>query len=591
MKSFLWIVFISILIGTGASHASETALADLQKLFEDERTYYYNENPGTGPRGKVPPLAYKWSGVSAGDRARRIENLFAFQARLQDIRRDQLDETAQLNYDMFDYMINNAIIAHKYRTWRMPFYSDSGFHTYLDRSWQQISFKTKDDYLAYIARLNDLPRFFDEHIDNMRVGIQEGFVSPRIVLDGLLPTFSAPVVEKAEESGFYGPFKSVNPDLSPQNQLEIIALGTKAILESAIPAYKILYDFMRGEYYQEARSSIGISQVPGGRDYYTAMVRYYTTLDITADEVHALGLQEVKRIRAEMEAIIEGLGFEGSFQDFLTFLRTDPQFYATSDKELLMVASYLAKKADGKLPALFGHLPRQPYGVEAVPASLAPNYTTGRYVDAPLNAPRGGYYWVNTYALDKRPLYTLPSLTLHEAAPGHHLQGALSKELENVPEFRLSLYPHAFGEGWGLYSEKLGIEMGMYETAYEDFGRLTYEMWRALRLVVDTGMHMKGWSRERAMKLMQENSALSTHNIRTEIDRYIAWPGQALAYKMGELKILELRKRAKATLGANFDIRAFHDRVLSAGGVPLTILEQRVISWMESEQQKRDTEK
>ena len=297
---------------------------------------------------------------------------------------------------------------------------------------------------------------------------------------------------------------------------------------------------------------------------------------MTPERVHEVGLGEVKRIRAEMDAIIAQVGFKGTFPEFLAFLRTDPQFYARSPQELLKEASYIAKQVDGMLPAYFGKLPRLPYSVQPVPAEIAPNYTTGRYSPPPIGGTKGGEYWVNTYALDKRPLYVLAALTLHEAVPGHHLQGALARELENVPAFRLDLYPHAFGEGWGLYSEKLGKEMGLYKTPYEEFGRLTYEMWRACRLVVDTGMHAKNWTRQQALDYLGENTALSLHEVRTEIDRYIAWPGQALAYKMGELKILELRERARQALGEKFDIRAFHDAALANGGVPLPILEKQI---------------
>ena len=586
-RSLPWLLAgILMLTGlAGVSFAAEEQDA-LYSLFAQERAFHYKEIPGTGPRGTPRPRAYRLDSVTPETRKRRQARLQDFKLTLQRIDRSRLAEADQLNYDMFAYMLDRDLLQYRLRTWRIPYYSDSGFHTYLPRMWQTIRFQTSEDYRAYIARLKDIPRFFKEHMDNMRVGIREGFVSPRIVLDGLLPTFSAHSVEKAEKSDFYTPFSVMEGDLTDAEKAEIKAAGVKAIMESVVPAYRALDHFIRTEYYPATRNTIGISQVPGGRAYYDAMVRYYTTLDITAAEVHTLGLEEVARIRTEMQAIIKKTGFKGSFKDFLKFLRTDPRFYATTPKQLLMHASYIAKKIDGRMPSLFGKMPRQPYGVEAVPASIAPNYTTGRYVGAALDAPRGGYYWVNTYALDKRPLYSLPALTLHEAVPGHHHQAALSRELENVPEFRLGLYPHAFGEGWGLYSEKLGVEMGIYETPYEDFGRLTYEMWRACRLVIDTGIHTMGWTRSRAIQLMEENSALSTHNIRTEVDRYISWPGQALAYKMGELKILELRKKAKQALGGRFDIRAFHDRLLSAGGVPLKILEQRIDIWIEQTQLK-----
>lgn len=569
-----------VFCGAAAVQGQDEASEALNSLFADERAFHYAEYPGTGPRGKPRPVAQRMMDVSPEAHKRRADKYSEFLVRLEAIDKAELSEEERLNHDMFRFMVESDLTENRHRTWRMPFYSDSGFHTWPTRRWQSITFRKTGDYKAYIASLADMPRYLDDNIANLRTALEDGFTMPKVVLNGLMPSFRAIITEKAEDSSFYGPFKGEMPGLDASVADALRGRARDVIEKDVMPAYARLADFMENEYFPAARGSIGISEVPGGKAYYEDMVRYYTTVDISPDEVHQIGLEEVARIRAAMEAIIEELGFDGSFADFLTFLRTDPQFYAKTDKELLMVASYLAKKADGKLPALFGKLPRQPYGVEPVPAALAPNYTTGRYSGAPLDAPRGGEYWVNTYALDKRPLYTLPALTLHEAVPGHHLQIALSKELEDVPEFRLGLYPHAFGEGWGLYSERLGEEMGLYSTPYERFGRLTYEMWRACRLVIDTGIHAKGWSRDQAIRLLTENSALSEHNIRTEVDRYISWPGQALAYKMGELKLVELREKATSELGEQFDVRAFHDRVLSEGGIPLYILEARINAWI-----------
>ena len=322
--------------------------------------------------------------------------------------------------------------------------------------------------------------------------------------------------------------------------------------------------------------SIAATDLPDGEAYYDQRVKFFTTLDITADEVHEIGLAEVARIRADMEALLKEINWRGSFDDFLGFLRSDGEFYARSPRDLLEKASYLSKKADGKLPQFFGKLPRLPYTVEPVPDHMAPKYTSGRYVGPPQNSTRPGIYWVNTYALESRPLYNLAALTLHEAVPGHHFQNALAREQGEQPNFRRFSYLSAFGEGWGLYCEFLGIEMDMYETPYDHFGRMTYEMWRAVRLVVDTGMHAKGWTRQQTLDYLAENTALPLHEIKTETDRYISWPGQALAYKMGEIKIRELRTKAEEALGRSFDIRAFHDAVLEGGSVPLPILEQQI---------------
>ncbi len=347
------------------------------------------------------------------------------------------------------------------------------------------------------------------------------------------------------------------------------------------PAYKKLLMFLETEYAPAARTAVGIGTSEAGRAYYQALVKYFTTLDLTPDEVHELGLSEVKRIRGEMDVVIRQSGFEGSFAEFLAFLRTDKQFYAKTAEDLLKEAAWIAKRVDGQMPKYFGKLARLSYGVMAVPDEIAANYTTGRYWSGNPEQGLAGNYVVNTYDLSQRPLYNLPALTLHEGVPGHHHQISLAQEMQDVPEFRRSLYPGAFGEGWGLYSEKLGVEMGIYRTPYENFGRLTYEMWRACRLVVDTGMHWKGWTRAQAEACFLENSALSPHNIRTEVERYISWPGQALSYKIGELKILELRGRAEKRLGSDFDIRKFHDEVLGVGGIPLSILEARIDAWID----------
>jgi uncharacterized protein (DUF885 family) len=354
------------------------------------------------------------------------------------------------------------------------------------------------------------------------------------------------------------------------------AAGREAIAGAVVPAYRALLEFFTKEYLPGARATIGASELPDGRRYYAWLVRRYTTLDVTPEDVHAIGEREVSRIRGEMDGVIRDVAFQGRFADFLELLRTDPRFYAKTPEELLEKASRIAKRIDGALPSLFKRLPRQPYGVEPVPPDLAPKYTGGRYVGAPLDGTRAGTYWVNTYALETRPLYTLEALTLHEAVPGHHLQIALAKELEGLPAFRRYGYVNAFGEGWGLYSEHLGLEAGFYTDPYSNFGRLTYEMWRACRLVVDTGIHAMGWTRPQAIDYMAANTALSLHEITTEVDRYISWPGQALAYKMGELKIRELRAKAEEALGSRFDVRAFHDAVLANGSVPLGVLEEQI---------------
>jgi uncharacterized protein (DUF885 family) len=404
-----------------------------------------------------------------------------------------------------------------------------------------------------------------------------------VALAGYEATIRPHVVADPEQSAFWKPFTAFPSGVPASEHERLRAAGREAIREAVVPAYRSLLEFFTREYLPGARGTIGASELPDGRAYYAWLVKDYTTLDTTPEAVHRIGLGEVERIRREMDEVVRKTGFHGSFAEFLEFLRTDPRFYAKTPEELLKQAAWIAKRMDGKLPSLFGRLPRQPYGVEPVPDDLAPKYTGGRYVGAPLDGRRAGTYWVNTYALENRPLYTLESLTLHEAVPGHHLQGALSKELEGLPAFRRYSYVNAFGEGWGLYSERLGIEAGFYQDPYSDFGRLSYEMWRACRLVVDTGIHAMGWTRQRAIDYMAERTALSRHEITTEVDRYISWPGQALAYKMGELKIRELRTRAEKELGTRFDVRAFHDAVLANGSVPLDVLEAEIDAWIAAE--------
>ena len=406
----------------------------------------------------------------------------------------------------------------------------------------------------------------------MNAGVESGFVLPQIVIDGVLPTIQAQVKDSPEDSSFFDPFEEMSAKVSAEDQARLRSEAKTVIAADVMPAFSRLADYLADEY--EASESLGAEQLNGGKDYYAFQIKRYTTvLDLPSDEIHEVGLAEVARIKSEMLDIIEELEFDGGFDEFAEFLRTDPQFYADTPEALLKEAAYIAKRVDYVMPGYFGRLPRQSYGVVPVPDEIAPNYTTGAYYGAPPGGDHGGAYWVNTYALDQRPLYELPSLTLHEAVPGHHHQIALSLEMENVPEFRKQLYFSAFGEGWALYTEKLGVEMGIYQTPYEHFGRLSYEMWRACRLVIDTGIHAKGWTRQQALDYFAANTALSEHNIRAEVDRYISWPGQALAYKLGELKIWEMRRNAETVLGDRFDLREFHDVILQNGALPMAMLE------------------
>jgi uncharacterized protein (DUF885 family) len=413
----------------------------------------------------------------------------------------------------------------------------------------------------------------------MRRGIAEGYLPPRIILEGLEQTMR-PAAGNPDSTVFFEPVRRLPASMPAGERARLAELVRRAIADSVAPAYAAFERFFVDEYRPKARTSLAARDLPDGEAFYRGRVRWFTTLPLEPDSVHAIGLAEVARIRAEMDAARARAGFTGDHAAFLQFLRTDPRFHPTSADDLLMRASRIAKRIDHELPRLFRRLPRQPYGVVPVPKHLEAKYTAGRYSGAPISGTRAGEYWVNTYNLPSRTLYTLEALTLHEAVPGHHLQNALAQELDDLPAFRRNSSFSAFGEGWGLYSERLGLEMGFYTDPYSDFGRLTYEMWRACRLVVDTGIHWKGWSRQQAIDYMAANTALALHEVTTEIDRYIGWPGQALAYKIGELQIRAARAEAEAALGARFDVRAFHDVVLGAGSVPLPTMRRRVQEWV-----------
>ncbi|MFC4636561.1 DUF885 domain-containing protein [Dokdonia ponticola] len=501
-----------------------------------------------------------------------------------------LSETEAISLALLRFRLQETIDYYAYERYLNPLLSDSGFHS----SWNYMvrPITSYRQAVSYLNRLNALPEAVDQYLPLLREGLEKGVSQPRVIFNGYESTYDSQIVANYEDSFYYGPFKNLPSSLEftpsaveGQTQKDSVLTAAKRAIENrVIPSFKRVKTFFEEEYFPKTRRTIGVSETPNGRDYYQNRINYYTTLDLTADQIHNIGLEEVARIKAEMRKIIAEVGFKGSFADFLQFLRTDAQFYAKTPKELLMIARDMAKRADAQLPRFFKTLPRKPYGVAPVPDAIAPKYTGGRYVGTSKNSTDPGYYWVNTYDLPSRPLYTLPSLTVHEAVPGHHLQGSLNNELgDSIPQFRRNMYLSAFGEGWGLYCEFLAEEMGMYTTPYEHFGKLTYEMWRACRLVVDTGIHAKGWTRDQVVAYMSENTALSIHEINTETDRYISWPGQALSYKIGEIKIRELRKEAEATLGADFDIRGFHEVILGQGTVTLEILEKRVKEWIDKE--------
>jgi len=518
------------------------ATQQLQQLFADEWSARLARNPLFASRMGVADFDDRLPDMSPEAQQQNLDADLDYLARLEAIDRSNLSQDDRTNYDLFKFIVGHRTTLANYQQYRIPILSDSGFHMSVQRMYESMPFASMQDYEKYLSRLRALGPYFDQNIENMRDGLADGFTQPKIILEGIVPSISGAIVEQPTDSIFYSPFNNIPAHFGDEDADRLRAEAASVIGDTVVPAYQEFLEFFTDEYMPGARDTLGASSLENGKAYYEDLTRFFTTLDdATPEGIHEIGLQEVARIRAEMEDIIRQVEFDGTFAEFIEFLRTDPQFYVDEPKQLLKEASYIAKKVDGQMPAFFRTMPRLPYGVRAVPDDIAPNYTTGRYWGAPIGGRRGGYYMVNTYALDKRPLYTLAALTVHEGVPGHHHQGALRQEIEGVPDFRRAFYPHAFGEGWGLYTEKLAIEMNVYETPYDDFGRLSYEMWRAVRLVIDTGMHYKGWSREQAQNFLADNSALSLHNVRTEVDRYISWPGQALAYKMGELKILQLR--------------------------------------------------
>lgn len=507
--------------------------------------------------------------------AERQQQRLQLQQQLLAVDISTLTEQEQIDHAILAYRLANEIDQYRFSAHLMPLTSESGFHTFLAMSFQRSALRQADDYQRYLKRLAAIPSYMAQQTALMREGLAQGITQPKVVLAGFEQSISSYIAADAEQSVFFQPLQRKPDSLNEQQWQQFRQQAVELINTQVNPAYQAFYDFMVSDYLPGAREDIAASSLPNGSAFYQNRLEHYTTLQLTPAQVHQTGLAEVARIRAEMQQVIDSLGFDGSFADFINFLRTDPQFYPTSADELLRYAAWLSKRADAQLPRFFNLLPRTPYGVVEVPAEIAPKYTTGRYSGASRDD-QAGFYWVNTYALNRRPLYEMEALTLHEAVPGHHLQISLAREQSELADFRRSFYTSAFGEGWGLYAEYLGLEMGFYQDPYSNFGRLTYEMWRAARLVVDTGMHTKGWTRQQAMDFLAENTALSMHNVQTEIDRYISWPGQALSYKLGELTIKRLRQQAEEQLAERFDIREFHSVVLGNGSVPLAVLEQQV---------------
>ena len=558
-----------------AQAVSATSDQQLRALY-DAYAAWKARDTGTieNERGETKPADYLQH-VDPASQLKRSAQSQAYLVQLNAIDVARLSPEEQVNAAVLRTILEAEIADAKFREWEMPFNSDSNFWTYLD---SRNAFADAAEYRRYIGRMRDIPRFFDENIANMRAGLARGFTVPKVTLEGRDASIGNFANAAVDQSAFYKPFETMPATIPAVEQEKLRAEGRAAIEQAVLPAYRKLLTFYRTEYYPKARTTTGAKDLPDGDAYYRANVRKFTTLDMTPEEIHALGLKEVARIEAEMRKTMVASGFKGTFPEFLKFLRTDPQFYAKTPDELMGVSAYVAKRTDNVIGNYFGKLPRRRFGIIPVPAALAPFYTSGR----------GGLEncQMNTYNLPVRPLYNIPALTLHECEPGHSFQAALSEEQKALPRFRQNVYFSGYGEGWGLYCEWLGNEMGIYRTPYERFGQQSYAMWRAARLVIDTGIHRYGWSRQQAIDYLASHTALSQHEIETEVDRYISWPGQALSYKLGEMTIRRLRAEAEAKLGPKFDIRGFHDTFLAMGAVPLTVLEQQMREWMREEAAK-----
>jgi uncharacterized protein (DUF885 family) len=553
-----------------------TSLSSLHQLFQDQWDAWMRFDPMLATY--VGDNRYNDRLPSATETSYQEwrEQLIDFHTRLMDIDRTTLTQADQLNYDLFDHLVTNEIAELGFNPQRLPISRCAGFHLSFPDLFQNTPFENEQDYEHYISRLNDFQRYALENIELMRSGLRTGYLPPRCTLTEIDTQLNAQMVTDPTESALYQPFLHFPVQIGEPKRQKLCQDAQKAILGSITSGYRALLQFVEHEYLPAARETIACKNLPEGEAFYAHRIYYYTSLHLTAEQVHQIGLDEVRRIRSEMEAVIKKTGWTSDMAHFLEFLRTDPQFYATTPAALLEKTALVLKRMDGELPRLFKTLPRMPYGIRPVPDYAAPGETAAYYNPGLGDGTRAGVYYVNTYDLASRPLYEIEALSLHEAVPGHHLQLAIQAELADLPMFRRYTGYTSYVEGWALYAERLGLEVGFYTDPYSDFGRLSYEMWRACRLVADTGMHVLGWSRQQAIDHLAENTSSTMLNIVNEIDRYIAWPGQALAYKIGELKIRELRRKAETRLGDRFNLREFHDLLLLPGAVPLEVLEGMV---------------
>ena len=556
--------------------------SELRRLFADEWEVRLQEDPLFASYAGDHRYDDRLPEVTEDAYQRQASQARAFLRRLQTIDYESLSQADRLNYDLFKRELEDRLAELVFGVFYMPVGKIFGPQVYLPDLTQILPFATAQDYENYISRLEAMYDFLLDHVGLMRAGMKLGYLPPKVALEGIEKSLVSHTDPEAAAGLFLEHFERFPATLGESERDHLKKRAREALAGSVVPGFRELLKFLVGEYIPAARQDIAAAALPQGREFYQHRVRMYVSYAITPEEVHKIGLDEVRRIRAEMDGVMHQVGFEGDLQHFLEHLRTDPRFYVHEPKELLKEVALILKRMDGELPHLFSKLPRTPYGIREIPDFIAPHTTTAYYFPPPGDGTSAGYYYVNTYDLKSRPLFEYEALSLHEAVPGHHLQLALQLELEDVPAFRRYLDATAFIEGWALYSERLGLEVGFYQDPYSNFGRLCYEMWRAARLVVDTGMHALGWTRQQAIDYMATNTALSTLNISNEVDRYIAWPGQALAYKMGEIKIRQLRADSEQKMGERFNVREFHRVLLENGGIPLSILEKNVNDFISS---------
>lgn len=577
--------FSMVLIGLSV-HANPGE--DFRILLDEHWEWQMLENPVRASRMGDRRWNDRWNDNSLEAIERRHGEQQKFLRRLRLIDSTQLTETDQLNYELFRRSLENSVDAYQFRNYLMPMSQRGGVQS-LESTAETLRLSNAQDYEDWLARMSQIDTAIEQTMERLEEGRKTGYMPPKVLMERIPAQISSQLVEDPQQSPFFKAFATMPNAISDADRERLQQAAKDVIDEIVVPAYREFSNYFNDIYLPASRDSIGASSLPNGEAFYEYRTRFYTTTQMTPDEIHRVGLNEVKRIRDEMQLVIDELQFEGSFQDFLHFLRTDPQFYYETPEELFEGYLAISKRIDPEVVKVFGKLPRMPYGLRPIPDNIAPDTTTAYYNGPATDGSRPGYYYVNLYRPEVRPKYEMEVLTIHEAVPGHHLQIALQMELEAMPNFRKYSGFTAFTEGWGLYSESLGYEMGFYQDPYSQFGALTYDMWRAVRLVVDTGMHYKGWTRQQAIDFFKDNAAKTEQDIVNEIDRYISWPGQALAYKIGQLRMLELRRRSEQALGDDFDVRAFHDALLGGGALPLEILETRMNRWLAAELEKKNS--